>query len=132
MLPSACVGGRALPLDATLEATWGTSGDVLVRLGVRAIQFGIAAMFLGLVLKSPPDRDGQNRRADAPKPTVSKDVRLGQARKEVPLPDHDGRTAIYDITAHTVYLPSGRRLEAHSGLGGFMDNPGHVRLKMRG
>ena len=29
----------------------------------------------------------------------------------------DGRTAIYDITAHTVYLRGGRRLEAHSGLG---------------
>ena len=52
MLPSACVGGRALPLDATPEATWGTSEDVLVQLGVRAIQFGIAAMFLGFVLKS--------------------------------------------------------------------------------
>ncbi len=254
MFPSACVGGRALPLDATPEATWGTSGDVLVQLGVRAIQFGIVAMFLGFVLKStgtqagpadtgspgpgisvfgtihpdifrlrvplgsgprldrlqlaslepqvgfgalangldmltdtsalacrnasleerfaalddrpasfdkrvasaddcpasfaerfgsitrvvahglgsPPAPDVQNGRADALKPAVSKDVRPGQARKEVLLPDDDGRTAIYDITAHTVYLPSGHRLEAHSGLGGFMDNPGHVRMKMRG
>jgi hypothetical protein len=249
MLPSACVGGRALPLDATPGATWGASGDVLVQLGVRAIPFAIAAMFLGFVLRSagtqagpadtgspgpgisvfgtihpdifrlraplgsdppldrlhlaslepqvgfgamltdtsalacrnaslderfaalddrpasfdkrvasaddcsasfaerfgsvmrvlpsglglPPDRDIQNRRADAPKPTVSKaHVRLGQARKEVPLPDDDGRTAIYDIRAHSVYLPGGRRLEAHSGLGGLMDNPGHVHLKMRG
>jgi hypothetical protein len=43
-----------------------------------------------------------------------------------------GRTAIYDITARTVYLPSGRRLEAHSGLGSYMDNPRHVHLRMRG
>jgi len=97
-----------------------------------AERFGSITRVLASGLGSPPDRDVQNRRADAPKPTVSKDVRPGQARKEVPLPGDDGRTAIYDITAHTVYLPSGRRLEAHSGLGGFMDNPGHVRMKMPG
>ena len=47
-------------------------------------------------------------------------------------PDVDGRTAIYDITAHAVYLPNGRRLEAHSGLGGLMDNPRHAQVRMRG
>ena len=39
---------------------------------------------------------------------------------------------LYDITARTVYLPSGRRLEAHSGLEAFMDNPRNVHLRMRG
>ena len=50
-------------------------------------------------------------------------------------PDEDApapRTAIYDITAKAVYLPNGERLEAHSGLGQFMDDPKHVRLRMRG
>jgi len=42
------------------------------------------------------------------------------------------RTAIYDITAQTVYLPKGERLEAHSGLGSFMDDPGYVHKKNRG
>jgi hypothetical protein len=42
------------------------------------------------------------------------------------------RTAVYDITARTVYLPSGERLEAHSGLGQFMDDPRHVHRRMRG
>jgi hypothetical protein len=42
------------------------------------------------------------------------------------------RTAIYDITAQTVYLPSGERLEAHSGLGGLMDDPRYVHTKNRG
>ena len=32
-------------------------------------------------------------------------------------PANDGQTAIYDITARTVYLPDGTKLEAHSGLG---------------
>src|SRR5215831_6941096 len=65
-------------------------------------------------LRLPPDREVQKKRADAPpKATVSKvDVRLAQPRKEAPPLEDDGRTAIYDITARTVYLPSGRRLEA--------------------
>ena len=43
--------------------------------------------------------------------------------------DPDSRTAIYDITARTVYMPDGRRLEAHSGLGDRMDDPRYVNVK---
>jgi hypothetical protein len=46
--------------------------------------------------------------------------------------DDDSRTAIYDIAARTVYLPSGRRLEAHSGLGSHMDDARYVHLKRLG
>lgn len=42
------------------------------------------------------------------------------------------RTAIYDIAAQTVYMPNGEALEAHSGYGEYMDDPKHVRLRMRG
>jgi type VI secretion system (T6SS) effector TldE1-like protein len=45
---------------------------------------------------------------------------------------YDSTTAVYDISAKTVYLPDGRRLEAHSGLGQFLDDPHHVDLRMRG
>jgi hypothetical protein len=41
-------------------------------------------------------------------------------------------TAIYDISARTVYLPSGEKLEAHSGLGDKRDDPRHVSVRMRG
>jgi hypothetical protein len=44
----------------------------------------------------------------------------------------DSHTAIYDIAARTVYMPSGRRLEAHSGLGNLMDDPSHISAKGRG
>lgn len=44
----------------------------------------------------------------------------------------ESHTAIYDIVAHTVYLPDGRRLEAHSGLGRFLDDPRYVTQKTRG
>ncbi|MFS8112903.1 DUF2778 domain-containing protein [Rhizobium jaguaris] len=43
-----------------------------------------------------------------------------------------GGTAIYDISAKTVYLPSGERLEAHSGLGHMRDNPHYVDRKNTG
>ena len=43
-----------------------------------------------------------------------------------------GGTAVYDIAAHTVYLPNGQSLEAHSGLGPYFDNPNYVHVRMRG
>jgi hypothetical protein len=39
---------------------------------------------------------------------------------------YDNVTAVYDISARAVYMPNGARLEAHSGLGGLKDDPGHV------
>ena len=47
-------------------------------------------------------------------------------------PDAAEHTAIYDIVAHTVYLPDGRKLEAHSGLGGLLDDPHYVSARDRG
>jgi hypothetical protein len=47
-------------------------------------------------------------------------------------PPYDRDTAVYDISAHTVYLPDGTRLEAHSGLGSELDNPRSAPLRMRG
>jgi hypothetical protein len=44
----------------------------------------------------------------------------------------DNRTAVYDISARSVYLPNGKTLEAHSGLGNWRDNPRYIRLKSRG
>jgi hypothetical protein len=48
------------------------------------------------------------------------------------LPPADSRTAVYDIAARTVYMPNGRRLEAHSGLGNLMDDPSYISAKGRG
>jgi Protein of unknown function (DUF2778) len=48
------------------------------------------------------------------------------------LPAVGSKTAIYDIVAHTVYLPDGRRLEAHSGLGSQLDDPRYISAKGRG
>jgi hypothetical protein len=45
---------------------------------------------------------------------------------------YDKQTAVYDITAHVVYMPNGVKLEAHSGMGRLMDDPAHVNEKMLG
>jgi hypothetical protein len=37
-------------------------------------------------------------------------------------------TAVYDISAHAVYLPNGIGLEAHSGMGTLRDDPDHVSV----
>jgi hypothetical protein len=39
---------------------------------------------------------------------------------------YDNLTAVYDISARTVYMPNGLKLEAHSGFGRLMDDPAHV------
>jgi hypothetical protein len=48
------------------------------------------------------------------------------------LDKYDHFTAVYDLSAHTVYLPTGLRLEAHSGLGPLKDDPAHVNTPDRG
>lgn len=45
---------------------------------------------------------------------------------------YDASTAVYEIASHTVYLPDGTRLEAHSGVGSRLDDPTSVKERMRG
>jgi hypothetical protein len=62
------------------------------------------------------------------------DEAAGPAKNREPgsLRDIDSVTAVYDIAAHTVYLPSGEQLEAHSGLGSRLDDPRYVHEHMKG
>jgi hypothetical protein len=55
-----------------------------------------------------------------------------EAPKPPVLAEADRRTALYDIAAHTVYLPDGQKLEAHSGLYDKMDDPRFIKVRMRG
>jgi Protein of unknown function (DUF2778) len=47
-------------------------------------------------------------------------------------PPYDRQTAVYDISAHVVYLPDGSKLEAHSGLGSKLDDPHSSNIRMHG
>src|SRR5262249_23302953 len=68
-----------------------------------------------------------------PASAARKRVATAEASKDSISPvDENSRTAIYDIAARTVYLPNGRRLEAHSGFGSYMDDARHVNLKRQG
>ena len=76
----------------------------------------------------------------APKPASSsplasaakKRLHIADASPDVNSLQGDSHTAIYDIAARTVYLPNGRRLEAHSGLGELMDDPRYINVRARG
>ena len=50
----------------------------------------------------------------------------------VPVPTAAAGIAIYDITARTVTMPNGEKLEAHSGLGEKLDDPRFVHVRMKG
>jgi hypothetical protein len=47
-------------------------------------------------------------------------------------PPYDKQTAVYDISAKTVYLPDGTKLEAHSGLGSKLDDVRYAHVRMQG
>ena len=68
---------------------------------------------IGLLLRKLTSRDPAGSDT-APSDPAAKDAN--------PLGPDPAHTAIYDISARTVYMPGGERLEAHSGLGGNMDD----------
>ena len=45
---------------------------------------------------------------------------------------YDRQTAVYDISAHAVYLPNGTILEAHSGYHELLDDPRSASARSRG
>jgi hypothetical protein len=86
------------------------------------------------VMSAAPSRsisapDKRVRTAD-----LSKDpIPSSDATKDSTAPsEEDSRTAIYDISAHVVYMPNGDRLEAHSGLGDRMDDIRSINVKREG
>lgn len=56
----------------------------------------------------------------------------GQGFSTAPSRSAGTGTAVYDIASHTVTMPDGARLEAHSGLGDLLDDPRHVAQRNRG
>jgi hypothetical protein len=72
--------------------------------------------------------------APPPANVAKKQLRLAEAvdADSISHSDADGHTAIYDIAARTIYLPNGRKLEAHSSQGRYLDDPRYVTEKARG
>ena len=85
-----------------------------------------------------PEKPTTGRSAPKPAPAsplasaAKKRLHVADASPDVSSLQADSHTAIYDIAARMVYLPNGRRLEAHSGLGDLMDDPRYINVKARG
>jgi Tlde1 domain len=67
-----------------------------------------------------------------PAPTSGQRIASLEPTKPPATPEPDRRTAVYDIAAAVVYMPDGKKLEAHSGLGHRRDDPRYVSQKNRG
>lgn len=97
---------------------------------------------LGMAVKckGPESRMASNPSDNASGPRASGQAFAYAAHDAVPndsnqlglLRETDRLTAVYDIAAHTVYLPNGTQLEAHSGFGVRLDDPRYVHEHMRG
>ncbi len=120
------VSQRLVAPDATFEAKWARA---------------TASAPVSVVLLMLPQRpvESANKVSSPPQsvlPTTSTSEKRATPQqahnKSLPLPELGDRTAVYDISARTVYLPNGDRLEAHSGLGDKLDDPRYVHVRMRG
>jgi hypothetical protein len=80
----------------------------------------------------PAERSVLQKLSDMVKTKVAvASIGLGKAPDLAAL-GYDNETAVYDITAHAVYLPNGTVMEAHSGMGSLRDDPDHVSMRMVG
>jgi hypothetical protein len=72
--------------------------------------------------------------AYAPQPTTENPIEklFGVVRQMAAPTQPTGGVAVYKITDHTVTLPDGTKIEAHSGLGHMRDNPQYQHVRMRG
>lgn len=90
----------------------------------------------GLDVRLPPQRRADDRtlfeKLQDRLASIAPDVGLFHRPPDLAALGYDGQTAVYDITAHAVYLPSGVILEAHSGMGALKDDPEHVSSPMIG
>jgi hypothetical protein len=93
----------------------------------RQVQSGTAP-FNGIAPKSTADPSSA---ASSAFMTFLKNL-FGKSRDDSLPPEAVGRTAVYDIEGRVVYLPNGEKLEAHSGLGKWLDDTRYVSEKGRG
>jgi Protein of unknown function (DUF2778) len=120
----------APPLASFDERFLGLAAD---RLYAEAVEEDADTVDPPLAAAEPAKPHRAGNQASAPAGAPKKRVRTAEVPADSSSgPELDDHTAIYDISARTVYLPNGRRLEAHSGLGEYMDDVRYVSTRMRG
>jgi hypothetical protein len=115
----------ALPVEAPAAGPQPTIAEMPVPLPLARPVIARAPAPQQVAALAPPAPARESARAERP-------VTIPSVVKLPALPPAGSRIALYDIAGHTVYLPDGRRLEAHSGVGARMDDPSSLRIKMRG
>jgi hypothetical protein len=126
----------AAPTSAPAPAPHASARALMARVAPKHPEHPAAATYRVASIGDTPIRT-----AYAPTDAANKDAAFDDslkkamphdpAPKDAANPDMS-QTAVYDITAHAVYLPNGRRLEAHSGLGDHMDDLDSVNLRSLG
>jgi hypothetical protein len=90
----------------------------------------------GLDVRLPPQKRADDRsvfeKLQDRLASLAPDVGLFRRPPNLAALGYDNMTAVYDITAHAVYLPNGTILEAHSGMGDLKDDPEHISVRMQG
>jgi len=124
-----------VPTAAPAHAPHAAARELLARVGARRQERPAAATYRVASLGDAPIRtayasaDSANRDAAIDDSLLKTMTPRDPAPKDTATTPDMSHTAIYDITGHMVYLPNGRRLEAHSGLGEHMDDLGSVNLR---
>jgi hypothetical protein len=140
-LASAPATVRAAPAPAPRAATRALVARAAPKPAERpaAAPYRVASLGPAPIRTAYASADAGNRDAAIVDTLLRKITRQEPATAPAPPPAADtgtkpemSHTAIYDITAHMVYLPNGTRLEAHSGLGDKMDDLGSVNLRNLG
>ncbi len=123
-----------VPLLAFERADYVPPPPLALAQAAKATGAAVAVLPASSTQPLPPKRRREwANRVPAPASTAKKRVAPQQSHTmAMALPDPASRTAVYDIAAHTVYLPNGDRLEAHSGLGDKLDDPRYINVRMRG
>ncbi len=130
------LGALALVVPDSMDMAEEIFAEPVITGSIGMASFKLAALDVGSgggrPEKRPQPDDAQALPLPRPRPQLAALGPVQDLGIKVEEDARASRTAIYDITAQAVYLPNGERLEAHSGLGAFMDDPNYVHKKNRG
>ena len=127
--PTAASASSAVPLPRSRPA----AADLPVQTSqVLALAAPTAPATTESLPSRPPERSMFQKFSDMVKTRVTlTSLAVGKAPDLAAL-GYDSETAVYDISAHAVYLPNGSVMEAHSGMGNLRDDPEHVNVPNTG
>lgn len=130
--PAAAAIASAVPLPRSRPAAADLPAQTTQALALATAEPITTAMATTDTVPSRPERSALQKFSDMMKAKMTvASLGLGRAPDLAAL-GYDNETAVYDITAHAVYLPNGTVFEAHSGMGSLRDDPDHVNMRMVG